>query len=95
NVLVVADTGGTPRIKLADFGSGGVLDGGALASDITRLGFTQTIAALDTTSGTPLYLSPEVLAGQPVTTQADVYALGVMLYQAVTGDWRKPLAPGW
>src|SRR3546814_16063055 len=60
----------------------------------TRLGFTQTVAALDT-SGTPLYLAPEVLSGQPSTLQSDIYALGVMLYQAVVGDWNRPLAPGW
>src|SRR3546814_11899439 len=64
------------------------------ALGITRLGFTQTVAALDT-SGTPLYLAPEVLSGQPSTLQSDIYALGVMLYQAVVGDWNRPLAPGW
>jgi DNA-binding winged helix-turn-helix (wHTH) protein len=84
------------RIKLADFGSGGVLDPGALeALGITAMGFTQAVRADDTTSGTPLYLAPEVIAGQPFTVQSDIYALGVMLYQLAAGDFRKPLAPGW
>lgn len=93
NVLIEEGSTG-PHIKLVDFGSGGVTDAARLAS-ITRLGFTATIAALDDTSGTPLYLAPEVLAGQPATVPGDVYALGVMLYQAAVGDWRRPLAPGW
>jgi serine/threonine protein kinase len=95
NVLVV-DRDSVPRIKLTDFGSGALLDAERLSSlGITRLGYTATVGVLDSSSGTPLYLPPEVLAGQPATVQADIYALGVMLYQAVVGDFRKPLASGW
>ncbi len=95
NVLI-AEGEGRPQIKLVDFGSGGVVDAARLAAiGITRLGFTATVAAFDSTSGTPLYLAPEVQAGQPATVQGDLYALGVMLYQAAVGDWRRPLAPGW
>jgi serine/threonine protein kinase/DNA-binding winged helix-turn-helix (wHTH) protein len=94
--ILVAEQGPAPRIKLTDFGSGGLLDSTRLANlGITRLGYTATIAAFDSSSGTPLYLPPEVLAGQPATAQADIYALGVMLYQAVVADWKKPLASGW
>jgi hypothetical protein len=35
------------------------------------------------------------LAGQSPSAGADVYALGVILYQLTVGDFRKPLAPGW
>jgi DNA-binding winged helix-turn-helix (wHTH) protein/tetratricopeptide (TPR) repeat protein len=95
NVLVY-ESDGKPQLKLADFGSGGVLDAGSLeALGITRMGFTQTLQADGTTSGTPLYLAPEVIAGQPFTVQSDIYALAVMLYQLVAGDTRKALAPGW
>ena len=95
NVLIV-DGGPTPRIKLTDFGSGALLDATRLSNlGITRLGYTATVGVFDSSSGTPLYLPPEVVAGQPATVQADIYALGVMLYQAVVGDWRKALAPGW
>jgi class 3 adenylate cyclase/DNA-binding winged helix-turn-helix (wHTH) protein len=84
-------------VKLCDFGSGGVLDPRRLAEmGITRMGFTKTVLDLDdSTSGTPLYLAPEVLAGQPWTSQADIYALGVVLYQLAVGDFQKTLAPGW
>ncbi|MBI3171273.1 MAG: protein kinase, partial [Hydrocarboniphaga effusa] len=95
NVLIVCKHGRATAIKLADFGSGGVLDPQRLESfGITRLGFTQTMAQ-GATAGTAQYLPPEVMAGQPSTVQADIYALGVMLYQLVVGDLRKPLASGW
>ena len=84
------------RILLCDLGSGGLLDAERIATlGITRMGFTQTLTDASTTSGTPMYLAPEVMMGQPSTTQADLYALGVMLYQIAAGDLAKPLAPGW
>ncbi|MGQ0619452.1 MAG: protein kinase domain-containing protein [Panacagrimonas sp.] len=96
NVLVLAQPVGPPKIKLGDFGSGGLLDRSRLeAMDITRMGFTKTLTTLGTTSGTPLYLAPELLAGQPSTVQADVYALGVMLYQIVVADFHRQLTTGW
>lgn len=96
NLLVARDEAGRPYLKLCDFGSGRVLDPARLeALGITRLGFTQTQALKDSTSGTPAYLPPEVAAGQPPTVQADIYALGVILYQVVVGDLRRPLAAGW
>jgi serine/threonine protein kinase/DNA-binding winged helix-turn-helix (wHTH) protein len=96
NILVVPGGGGW-QIKIADFGSASLFDPSRLhALGITNLGFTQT-ASLDTQSltGTLMYLAPEVLAGQSPSASADVYALGVMLYQLTIGDFRKPLAPGW
>lgn len=94
NVLIDA-ADGPPRVRLSDFGSGGVLDVDRLeALGITRLGFTQAAPAASG-GGTPLYLAPEVIAGQPFTLQSDIYALGVVLYQLVVGDCNKPLAPGW
>ena len=93
NVLV-AGRDAEPRLKLGDFGSGRVLDLARLERlEITRLGFTAMLD--DDEAGTPLYLAPELLAGQQPTVQSDLYALGVMLYQLLVGDWRRPLAPGW
>jgi len=97
NILVVPGANAGWQIKIADFGSASLFDPSRLhALGITNLGFTQT-AALETgsLSGTLMYLAPEVLAGQSPSASADVYALGVMLYQLIVGDCRKPLAPGW
>ncbi|HMI50034.1 MAG TPA: winged helix-turn-helix domain-containing protein [Candidatus Saccharimonadales bacterium] len=98
NVLVVKRTAGDGwQVKVADFGSGALVEPSRLhALGITNLGFTQTVGQEGATlTGTLVYLAPEVLAGQSPTVSADVYALGVMLYQLLVGDFRKPLSPGW
>jgi len=97
NILVVPGSHGGWQVKLADFGSASLFDPSRLhALGITNLGFTQTAAPeSNPLTGTLMYLAPEVLAGQSPSASADVYALGVMLYQLTIGDFRKPLAPGW
>ena len=59
------------RIVLMDFGTGRDLEDDA-GSDL---------------AGTPLYLAPEVLEGQPATVRSDIYSLGVLLYHLVTGAY--------
>lgn len=97
NILIATTDDGSPQAKLGDFGSGRMLDIAQLeALDITRLGFTQTVLLEEgNSSGTPLYLAPELLSGQQPTVQSDLYALGVVLYQMVVADFKQPLAPGW
>ncbi len=97
NLLMDLDAEGRARIKLADFGSGYLLDPANLDRlQITRLGFTRTEAASgDANSGTPLYVAPERLAGQLPTVQSDIYALGIILFQLLVGDLKRPLSPGW
>jgi len=64
--------------KIADFGIAKPLD---TPADLTMTGIT---------IGTPSYLSPEQLEGRPATTASDVWAVGVVLYEALAG--RKPFA---
>ena len=93
--LLLAGEPDALHLRVADFGSSRVFEPGMLEGlGITGLGLTQT-QALSADSGTPLYLAPEVVAGQAPTVKSDVYALGVTLYQLVVGDFRRPLAPGW
>lgn len=95
NVLVEPVAEGVPGVRLVDFGSGRALEPERLASlGITRLGLTATRGDRDT-SGTPFYIAPELIAGGVPTVAADVYALGVILYQLLIGDFRRPLSPGW
>ncbi len=98
NVLIETDGDGGPRAVLTDFGIGLVTDRERLAAKgITVLGLTEMEIAADgsSTTGTQLYMAPELLAGQPSTIQADIFALGVMLYQIALGDLERPLAQGW
>ncbi len=96
NILVTQGSEGGWQIKVADFGSASLLEPARLgALGITNLGFTQTGSTENSLTGTVMYVAPEVLAGQSPSPAADVYALGVLLYQAAVGDFRKPLAPGW
>lgn len=94
NVLIGRDDDGAPRVILNDFGSGQALDPARLDGlGITRFDGERTAEGV--TSGTSLYRAPELLAGGLPTIQADVYSLGVLLFQLVAGDLRRPLAPGW
>ncbi|HZR55759.1 MAG TPA: tetratricopeptide repeat protein [Terriglobales bacterium] len=96
NVLIALASEGRIQVKVADFGSGTLMDPGRLgALGITNLGFTQTSTPDSILTGTLTYIAPEVLAGQSPTASADVYALGVILFQLMVGDFRKPLSPGW
>jgi len=97
NILVYRDSGGRPQIRLSDFGSGRALDPSRLASfGITPLRTEPPANAQeDTSSGTPHYRAPELIAGGTPTVQADIFSLGVVLYQMVIGDLKRPLAPGW
>jgi len=89
--LLVSEDG---RMRVTDFGSSRVFASGALDDlHITPMVMTQTQDVSET--GTPLYLAPEVLAGQSPTIRSDVYALGVTLYHLLVGDFRRPLAAGW
>ena len=101
NVLIHVDTEKRPRTRLADFGIGLLTDESLLNSPggnttpLSQKSMTLFTVAEGTSSGTPLYRAPELLEGKAATVQADIYAVGVMLYQVVVGDFRRALGPGW
>ena len=76
NILITAD--GVAR--LLDFGIAKLLDPESLHAPLLTTG--------DWRPMTPEYASPEQIQGKPVTRAADIYSLGVLLYQLLTG--RRP-----
>src|SRR5476651_1861807 len=74
---VMVDSEG--NAKLADFGVARVSDG----QDATQVGAMV---------GTPAYMSPEQVQGQPVDRRTDIFSAGVILYQFLTGQ--KPFQGG-
>jgi WD40 repeat protein/class 3 adenylate cyclase len=100
NILISEVSGkDVPRASLTDFGIGLITDPAALAAQgITAAGFTETLVNSSTPSsgaGTRLYMAPEIVEGKPATTLSDIYSLGVVLFQLVTGDVSQAVAPGW
>jgi serine/threonine-protein kinase len=74
NVMLL-ERDGADLVKVLDFGVAKV-SADAGAAQITRMG---------TIIGTPDYMSPEQALGHPVDHRADLYTLGVMLYEMLTG----------
>jgi TolB-like protein/Tfp pilus assembly protein PilF len=66
------------NVMRADDGRVVLMDFGA-GRDVLDAGPTRT--------GTPLYLAPELFAGQPATVRSDVYSIGVLIYRLLTGGY--------
>jgi eukaryotic-like serine/threonine-protein kinase len=76
NILV----DGEGRVKLLDFGIAKLLRADEIHTEAGARALT------------PAYASPEQLRGEPITTAADVYQLGLILYELLTGGWPFPRA---
>jgi serine/threonine-protein kinase len=80
NIYLIERAGRNDFVKLLDFG-------------VVKLGNLELVESMSQTAagailGTPEYMSPEQVSSSPVDHRTDIYALGIILFEAVTG--RKP-----
>jgi len=77
--IMLADRHGNPDyVKVLDFGIAKLHDGGGA-------GHNPTLTQAGSVFGTPRYMSPEQVKGEPVDARSDIYALGVILYEMLVG----------
>ncbi len=83
NMLIIPESG---ELKIMDFGIARPSQVGGQDPGLTTAG---------TVMGTPDYMSPEQGRGQPADFRADIYSLGVVLFEALTGQlpFRRETAP--
>jgi non-specific serine/threonine protein kinase len=86
NILIAQEWWGR-QVRVTDFGGSQMLDGAALKRE-------RPAAPGRPAAGTP-YLAPELRAGRCATQQSDVYALAVLLYQMLIGDFCRTFRSGW
>ena len=72
------------NVMRADDGRTVLMDFGAGADPAD---FAEGRGAAAVPAGTPLYLAPEILAGQPASIRSDIYSLGVLLYHLASGAY--------
>jgi serine/threonine protein kinase len=80
NVMLQSYGGGEEQVKIIDFGIAKLKDSIVAPSTVTGA-----------TAGTVSYMAPEQLSGRPVSAAMDIYAMGAIAYELVTG--RKPFNP--
>ncbi len=68
-------------VKVIDFGIAKILEDDSGEEDLTIMGYIPL---------TPAYASPEQLKGEPLTVASDIFSLGVILYQLVSGNKPYP-----
>jgi eukaryotic-like serine/threonine-protein kinase len=77
NIFLTQRPGGRPMVKVLDFGISKAREGTRRDGRITKQG--QLL-------GSPEYMSPEASRGEEVDSRADIYAVGVLLYELLCGE---------
>jgi CHASE2 domain-containing sensor protein/predicted Ser/Thr protein kinase len=72
------------EVKLVDFGIAQFAEAGTSIPTMTPLTATGYVV------GTPAYMAPEVIGGREADRRTDIYGVGMILYEMVTGQWPYP-----
>ncbi|HTL33301.1 MAG TPA: protein kinase [Kofleriaceae bacterium] len=75
--IMIAGSDDAPRVKVLDFG----------LAKMARDGYNDDLTNPGIALGTPAFMSPEQFMGKDVDQRTDVYALGVLIYQMLTGAY--------
>jgi serine/threonine protein kinase/S1-C subfamily serine protease len=77
NLIIVINEDGTESIRLVDFGIAKLLEREGV--ELTKLTNAGDVL------GSPAYMSPEQCCGRPIDVRSDIYALGCVIYESLTG----------
>jgi serine/threonine-protein kinase len=86
NVMLVRRAADPDFVKVLDFGiaKGAVLDGPP-STNAPTVGGSRALTRVGMVYGTPGYMAPEQALAQPVDARADLYAVGVLLFEMLAG----------
>ncbi|MEM1032365.1 MAG: protein kinase [Myxococcota bacterium] len=73
NIFLIDVGARLPHVKLVDFG-------------VAKAATATTLTSTGQLVGTPLYMSPEQIAGDPIDHRSDLWSLGVVVFRALTGQ---------
>lgn len=76
NIMLVKTPGGSDAVKIIDFG---------IAKMLRENHKTSTITTAGDMLGSPAYMSPEQCGGVQLDSRSDIYSLGCVMYEAITG----------
>lgn len=80
NIMLVDAHSGADHVKILDFGIAKLRD-----KALDTLSLEKNLTNVGTVIGTPHYMSPEQCQGDPADARSDIYSLGVVVYEMLTG----------
>jgi serine/threonine-protein kinase len=80
NIMLVDAHGGVDHVKILDFGIAKLRD-----KALDTLSLEKNLTNVGTVIGTPHYMSPEQCQGESADSRSDIYSLGVVVYEMLTG----------